>query len=313
MLLDNELMIDSRLSTPIVFIVFNRPQVTERVFSEIRKVKPKHLLIIGDGPRESIISDAENCRLVRDIVSQVDWDCQTLTNFSSVNLGCKKRITTGLSWVFENVPEAIILEDDCLPEPSFFEFCELMLDRYRDNKSVGIISGDNFSSLSFPMTASYYFSRYAHIWGWACWRRTWEKYSSEIEFWPSFKDSAQFNRLVFNSSEKAYWSSIFERVYRGLIDTWDYQLTLSMWRFNFVSVVPAVNLIKNIGFGQDATHTKSNSPLSNITTHPMKFPLVHPRDIQVDNFFDEIESKKMYQPFFLKLLAKKILSLFLRR
>lgn len=160
-------MPEFQLTTPVAFIIFNRPDTTEKVFAEIAKAKPPKLLVIGDGPRVSRQGEAEKVAAARSIIQCVDWDCEVQTNFSDVNLGCKRRVSSGIDWVFEQVEEAIILEDDCLPDPTFFRFCEELLARYRHDQRIGMISGDNFQFGSRRNDDSYYFSKYVHIWGWA--------------------------------------------------------------------------------------------------------------------------------------------------
>ena len=152
-------------STPVAFIIFNRPDTTKRVFAEIAKARPPKLLVIADGPRADHPADVEKCAAVRAIIDGVDWDCEVLKNYSDVNLGCKRRVSSGLDWVFDTVEEAIILEDDCLPHPTFFRFCEEMLEKYRDDKRIAMISGDNLQFGRKRTGYSYYFSRYPHIWG----------------------------------------------------------------------------------------------------------------------------------------------------
>jgi hypothetical protein len=169
-------MSDFKLTTPVAFFIFNRPDTTEQVFSEIVRVKPHKLLVIADGPRSERQGEAEKCSQARSIIDRVNWDCEILTNFSEINLGCKVRVSSGIDWVFEHVEEAIILEDDCLPDPTFFRYCQVMLDHYRNDQRIGMISGDNFQNGIKRNMDSYYFSRYVHIWGWATWRNRWQNY-----------------------------------------------------------------------------------------------------------------------------------------
>jgi hypothetical protein len=178
--------------------------------------------------------------------------------------------------IFEQVEEAIILEDDCLPDPSFFRFCQEMLERYRSDSRVGMISGDNFQIGREPVKESYYFSKYVHIWGWASWRDRWQTYDVNMAMWPQVRDQERLNDLVQEKAEVPYWKSIFERVHRGEIDTWDYQWCFANWAMGRVNILPSVNLISNIGFGADATHTIASSPLAKLSTRPMIFPLKHP-------------------------------------
>lgn len=285
-------MSDFKLTTPVAFIIFNRPDTTKRVFEEIAKAKPPKLLVVGDGPRANRQGEAEKVAAARAIIQRVDWDCEVLTNFSDVNLGCKKRVSSGIDWVFEQLEEAIILEDDCLPDPTFFRFCQEMLTRYRHDQRIGMISGDNFQFGRRYGDDSYYFSKYVHIWGWATWRDRWTgSYDVAMAKWPRVRDGGRLADLVGDGREAVYWSKIFECVYLEEIDTWDYQWVFANWVEGRLSILPAMNLISNIGFGENATHTTGVSDLANLTVTPMGLPLVHPvgvfRNIQADRVSEQ--------------------------
>ena len=276
------------LTTPVAFIIFNRPDTTARVFAEIAQAKPPKLLVVGDGPRTSREGEAQRVAQTRAIIEQVNWPCEVLTNFSDTNMGCRKRVSSGIDWIFQQVEEAIILEDDCLPEPSFFQFCQEMLERYRDDQRIGMISGDNFQFGRRYNQDSYYFSKFVHIWGWATWRNRWQAYDVDMTQWPLVRNQGWLESLVIDTDEIPYWDKVFERVYRGKIDTWDYQWGFANWVEGRLSVLPSINLISNIGFGADATHTTGISPLANLPTETMQFPLTHPairtRNVTADHF-----------------------------
>lgn len=303
-------MSEFKLKTPVAFIIFNRPDTTARVFAEIAKAQPPKLLVVGDGPRPHKTGEAERVAATRAIIEHVNWPCEVMTRFSDSNLGCKRRVSTGIDWIFEQVEEAIILEDDCLPEPSFFQFCEEMLDRYRSDARVGMISGDNFQLGREPLKDSYYFSKYTHIWGWASWRDRWQAYDVNMGLWPQLRDHGRLEDLVLEASEVPYWHSIFERIYNGEIDTWDYQWAFANWAMGRVNILPSVNLISNIGFGADATHTTASSPLANLPTQPMPFPLVHPeiraRNREADRYSDRRCFRTPLIPRVYRRLAERI-------
>lgn len=302
-------MSDWQLNTAVAFIIFNRPNTTERVFAEIAKAKPPKLLVIADGPRLDRPGEAEKCHAARAIIERVDWPCEVLTNYSETNLGCKNRVASGLDWVFEQVPEAIILEDDCLPEPSFFRFCEELLERYRDDERVGIISGDNFQAGMMHGGASYYFSIYPHIWGWASWRRAWQYYDKKISEWNPLDKDQWLEEKISNKWERAHWKEAFQGVYSGQIDTWDHQWTFMHWYKNMVSIIPNKNLISNIGFGRDATHTKKINQYANMQTFSILFPLIHPDKVSVTLVADELISKQMFRPNLVRQVLKQIKNL----
>lgn len=265
------------MKTPVVFLVFNRPESTQQVFNAIRQVKPSKLLVVADGPRGDRPDDAEKCAAVRQIIETVDWDCEVLKNYSEINLGCKKRVSSGLDWVFEEVEEAIILEDDCLPDASFFPFCEEMLERYHHEPKIMHISGDNFQFGKTRTAYSYYFSIYNHCWGWATWRRAWQHYDVTMKDWKTINQSQWLSDFLKNSFAARYWKNRFNKTYYDQINTWDYQWTFSCWQQESLSILPEVNLVKNIGFNQSGTHTiNKRDPYANLGTSPMIFPLKHP-------------------------------------
>lgn len=253
------------LSTPIAFLIFNRPDSTEKVFEAIRKAKPSKLLVVADGPRANRPGEAEKCASARKIVNQVDWDCQVLTNFSDINLGCKTRVSSGLNWVFSEVEEAIILEDDCLPTQSFFPFCQILLDYYRHDERIMHIAGTNFQPSS-RTNYSYYFSKYNTYWGWASWRRAWKYYDIEMKQWEEMKNLDLLDSIYDDSYEKIFWLDTFDKTYNDFINSWGYRWTYSCWLQNGLSIIPNANLVSNIGFGDEATHTNEPTSYANLPT-----------------------------------------------
>jgi hypothetical protein len=287
-------MSESRLNTPVALIIFNRPDTTERVFEQIAKARPRKLLVVGDGPRPAKAGEAEKVAQARAIVEKVDWDCEVITDFATENLGCRRRVSTGIDWVFQMVERAIILEDDCVPSPSFFRYCEDLLERYADEERVFSISGDNFLNRRYPENHSYYFSRYPHPWGWASWRRAWKHYDVTMSAWPGLRDSGWLARQFGTENEVRYWSRIFDAVHAGAIDTWDYQLFFAAWQREALIAVPAVNLISNIGFGLDATHTKFKETGADMAIGQLDFPLRHPAEVSRDIRADRATNDRMF-------------------
>lgn len=287
-------MFNYQLKTPVAFLIFNRPHTTEKVFAEIAKAKPPKILVIADGPRADHPDDAEKCTATRAIIDRVDWDCEVLKDYSNVNLGCKRRISTGLDWVFETIEEAIILEDDCLPDPTFFRFCEELLEKYRDDKRIAMISGDNFQFGKRRTASSYYFSRYAHIWGWASWRRAWKNYDVNMKLWPEIRDGGYLQDCLEDTKIIRYWKKIFENVYHNKIDTWDYQWLFTCWLQGMLTILPNYNLISNIGFTPEATHKSDLNTYDNMKIGSMTFPILHPPFILRDSIADSITEKNMF-------------------
>jgi hypothetical protein len=290
-------MANFALTTPVAFIIFNRPEVTTRVFAEIARARPSRLLVIGDGPRADRAGEAERVKQARAIVQRVDWPCEVLKNFSEVNLGCRERVSSGIDWIFEQVEEAIILEDDCLPHASFFRYCQELLARYRDDQRIGLISGDNFQFGRRYSEDSYYFSKYVHIWGWATWRSRWQtSYDVTLRQWPRIRDQDLLVDLIRDEDEIDYWRDVFERVYQGQVGTWDYQWVFANWLSGRLAVLPAVNLISNIGFGANATHTVGGSRLAELTVEAMQFPLIHPVGMMRNSRADRFSDRNVVRP-----------------
>ncbi len=256
------------MKAPIVLIVFNRPELTRRVFDRVAKARPESLFVIADGPRNR--EDAARCAEVRSIVTAVDWPCELVTDFSPTNLGCWRRFVSGLTIVFSRVEYAIILEDDCLPDPTFFAYCETLLERFRYCDRVMEIGGANYQSASDQTGTGFYFSRYSHTHGWATWRRAWELFDEDLAVWPSLRKSGFLSKF-FGPVQSMYLCEIFDSMYAGEIMEWDYQWQLAMWLNGGLSAVPNSNLISNIGFGRDATHTiDRNHPFAELPLQPLR-------------------------------------------
>jgi hypothetical protein len=262
-----------RVESPVVFIIFNRPQTTMTVFKAIAAAEPKMLLVVADGPR--FPDEARQCEKTREIIRGVNWRCEVMQNFSSQNLGCGSRVSTGLDWAFSLVDEAIVLEDDCIPAPSFFPFCETLLRRFKDDERVMHINGNNFQFGVKRTRHSYYFSKYPHIWGWATWRRAWKHYDFQMRTWPEFKKTGMIDLVCDDPLESHYWQNNFDDAHSGRIDTWDYQWIYTCWSQGSLSVTPGSNLVSNIGFGTSATHTHGTSPLAALPREDI-WELSHP-------------------------------------
>ena len=268
---------------PVLFLVFNRPDTTARVFAAIRKARPERLYVAGDGPRKDRAGEAELCSETRRIATAVDWPCKVKTLFRDENLGCGKAVSGAISWFFENEPEGIILEDDCLPHPDFFPYCAEMLEKYRDDKRVMFIGGTNFQDGIKRGAASYYFSSHSHVWGWASWRRAWADYDFEMGKMDLNGLRAVMSAKGFNQEQSEYWTEIFNKMKKHAIDTWDYQWQFSIWFSGGVSVIPNSTVITNIGvFG---THYDGAGRNINIPSAPI-LPLLHPDMVLIDRDAD---------------------------
>ena len=256
-------------------LVFNRPGPTARVFEAVRAARPERLLVVADGPRATRQGEADRCNAVRAIFDRVDWPCEVERDFAPENLGCRSRVSSGLDWVFSRAEEAIVVEDDCLPDPTFFQFCDELLARYREDARVMAITGDNFQGGRRRGDASYYFSRYMHVWGWASWRRAWRNYDVTMRTWPERRRTVWLEGLLGDRRASRNWSEIFDRTHVGEIGTWDYQWLYAIWEQGGLIATPNVNLVENIGGGADATHTQG-STLVGLPARPLTLPVVHP-------------------------------------
>lgn len=301
-------MNDLKLTTPVVFMVFNRPSKTRRVFDVIKMIQPTKLLVIADGPRNE--EDGAKCQQVREIIETgIDWPCEVLKNYADKNLGCKNRISSGLDWAFQQVEEAIILEDDCLPDPSFFRFCQELLEKFRNEPRIMQISGYNFAAHNKKLTfkESYYFSNIGPIWGWATWRRAWQYYDVNIRTWPEVKKSGLLKSILKNDAVVNHYNHLFDDYYAQKINSWDSQWFLTRWIQGGLSAVPNSNLVQNIGFDSEAAgHAiDPDDSRAHIPIKSMDFPLTHPNKI-VTNPKDDAYIFK-YQLSINRFLGQKLL------
>ncbi len=286
--------LQSALDTPVLFVVFNRLEVTKKVFQSIRRAKPANLYIASDGPRDTVKGEAHKVEEIRNyLLENIDWDCKVETLFQTKNKGCKIAVSESINWFFSKEEKGIILEDDCLPHPSFFNFCEILLKRYEKDLRVWHIAGNNFlPSWKRDSDYSYYFSYYGSIWGWATWKDRWEKYSVEMEHYSELIAKNYLWDIFGNQEEANFRARNFEEIEKGM-DTWDFQWAYTRFTNSGLSIVPQENLVKNLGFGTDATHTTSgNDSRANMQALEISFPLSHPnfiiRDkVSDDKFFNE--------------------------
>lgn len=275
------------MKTPLLFLIFNRPELTFRVFEEIRNAKPQQLFIAADGPREGKEGEAEKCEQARSIVNKIDWNCEVKTLFRNKNLGCRDAVSSAITWFFSHVEEGIILEDDCLPDKSFFLFCSALLEKYRNNENIMHISGANFQKGKKRGTASYYFSVMPLIWGWASWRRAWKHYSVDMKGLENYIQDPRFINIFKKKYFADFYCKKLIQTQNGNINTWDYQWAFAVWKNKGICITPNENLVTNIGFGTDATHTLGMQndfaalPMGKIEN------LIHPQKINIDYKADE--------------------------
>lgn len=287
----NKFIQSSPLTTPVLFLIFNRPDTTQKVFNAVREAKPKKLFVAADGPRSDKEGESEKCRKAREIATSVDWDCEVKTLLRAKNLGCKIAVSTAIDWFFENVEEGIILEDDCLPSQSFFWFCQELLEHYRDDTRIMHISGNNFQFGHKRGEGTYYFSKYNHIWGWSTWKRAWKCFDVNMKSFEEFKREDQINNVFRIKQQQKYWVKVFQKTYDSEIDSWGYIWTYTCFTNNGLCVLPNINLVSNIGFDSESTHTKGNDSIFSQMEVEEISEIVHPEFVLADQEADLLTSK----------------------
>jgi len=303
---NNDIMSNYQLKTPVVFIIFNRPETTKKVFEKIKKAKPPKLLVIADGPRKNSLEDKKNCAAARKIIDKIDWDCEILKNYSNINLGLSKRVSSGLEWVFKNVNRAIILEDDCLPNPTFFRFCEELLEKYEDNEKIISITGQNMQFNKKRGNASYYFSKFFHCWGWATWKRAWNLFDYNMDNLDMFIKNGK--KILNDNYAYKVWKEVFLKTKKGYINSWANRFMLANFLNKGLNIIPNVNLVTNIGGNKKGTNQTKKSRYNDVAHRKMYFPLMHPLNIYFHNKADKFIQRTLfdYKANILKRAFKKI-------
>jgi len=283
------------MKTSVAIIIFNRPDKTKLLVDSISKYKPNKLFIISDGPRKNILSDFEKVKATRKIFEKIPWKCKIFTNYSNKNLGTRKRIVTGIDWVFKNVEEAIFLEDDCIPLKDFFPFMEEMLNKYRSNLKIGTVCGTNLFNLNTKNTENYFFSKYQHCWGWATWKNRWQKFDRNLKTLDLSKKNKFLKFYLGSFRAYLYWHWILDRVKNDKINSWAYIWIYTGFIKKYLHIIPKRGLIKNIGFDKTASNTKNikldfrlNSKLN------FKFPLIHPSKVLINKYYDQLCEDKIF-------------------
>ncbi len=297
-------------NTPILFLIFARPDTTKRVFERIRQIQPARLYVAADAPREGRPDEIKRATETREIINGIDWPCELYTLYRDTNLGCKKAVSDGISWFFDQEEYGVILEDDCLPDLSFFPYCEELLLHYKEDDRIGHISGNNFFPGQLPFGASYDFMSISHIWGWASWRRVWKNYDVNFKYWELAKQNANLRDSLFlNKREAIYFTSFINDTLTGKngLNTWDVQYLFMLRVHNQLSICPKVNLVTNIGLNDpNATHTTSKSNKNYVESEAICLPLQHPEYILPNKVLNEMTLKKKF--FSYKRLCRFVLN-----
>lgn len=269
-------------AVPVLFLIFNRPENTQRVFDSIKAHQPEYLFIAADGARPDVATDEALCALARNIATQIDWKCEVKTLFRPQNLGCKVAVSDAINWFFDHVEEGIILEDDCLPDSTFFSFCSELLERLRDNQQVMSISGSNLLGKSGDEQSPSYFRAHGGIWGWATWKRAWKRYDISMKTWPEKATQTQIRQAIGSQEWFNNYYQMFEAAHNNTLDTWDIQWFYSILINEGIAINASVNLVKNIGF-ESGTHMNSaDNPIAVLPAFSMLFPLKHPTEFLLD-------------------------------
>jgi len=279
-----------KIKTPIALIVYNRPLLTAKVFEKIASAKPKKLFLIADGPNLSDSNDIKLCNRTRAIIDDINWECEVLRNYSSRNIGCNNRIITGLDWLFSLVDECIILEDDCLPDISFFKFCQELLTYYEQDERIMMVTGNNPLGNWIKGNATYHFSNFGGVWGWATWKRAWNLFQPASDAWVNKNTHECIKNVLVNKVHSKHRLNKCIQSFNSQKGSWDYKWSFARLLNSGLTIVPNKNLISNIGFSKKASHTKNesssraNEPIDSIT-----FPIIHPLGVYPDRYFDTLK------------------------
>ena len=302
---------------PVLFIIFKRLDTTKQVLAVLQKIKPAQLFIAADGPRNNITNEQEKCNNVRNyVINNINWDCKIETLFRNNNVGCGRNLFEAITWFFKNIEMGIILEDDCIPSLSFFSYCKELLIKYENNNRIFHIAGNNpLTKNKSPFNASYYFTRIQHCWGWASWRRAWKYYSYDINDLDIFIQNKIINKIFKQNYVQNYWFNIFRKMQNHEVDAWDYQWTYAIFKENGLCINPSMNLVTNIGFSNEATHTfDTNSIYNNQLRYDLE-TIHHPHKIKINNsLINKINNIAfgLNKFYYLKLIIPKFLKRIIR-
>lgn len=292
------------LYTPVLLILYNRLSTTQRVFDQIKKVRPRKLYIACDGFKNNKEGDQEKVSAVRQwVLSSIDWECQIETRFAEENQGCKYGPANAISWIFDNEEEAIILEDDIVADESFFWYCQDMLERYKNDTRIMLVSGHK-GVWDFPIDEDYFFTAYNPIWGWATWRRAWERFDDKMKQWPHIKKDRTL-KYIYGKNAAISLTDNFEATYIGKLDAWDYPWLFSQILNSGLAILPKYNLIENVGYGEDATHSEGKAP--DFHVRPLELPLKPVENIIRNWEYDWAYSKQYLKPRKVRRVLRKFI------
>lgn len=299
---------------PVALIIFNRPDATKKVIEALRSAKIRKLFVVADGPRIDFPDDINLCMRARHVIDEIDWPCEVTRRFLEKNIGCGHGPSQGLDWIFQQTDRCIILEDDCIPSPSFFPYCNELLEKFKDDKRVMMVSGNNHLLGNLKFKDSYCFSVHTQTHGWATWARAWNEFDFYISDWPSIRSLSWLSNYLGNKKYAKKWITIFDQAHEEAranprCSFWDFQWTFACWKNSALNIIPSINLVSNIGYGEDATHpTPVDHPLSKLPASSIEFPLRHPqgitRNYKVDKILRELVfgGSPLYKKIYMKLI-----------
>ena len=296
------------MDTPILITAWRRLDKLEKLLEAIKANKPKKIYISCDGPRKNNPTDKYLIKKVKNTIDElINWDCDIYKLYNDENLGCRGAMLQGINWFFDNESEGIILEDDCIPNEEFIPYCSKLLKKYKKNHKVWNISGTNLQDGIIRGDGSYYLSKYFIGWGWATWRDRWLNFDSYLTSWEKAREVLLLKSIFTNNLEIKYWTNIFNRFYEeGIPDTWDIEWAYTCLVNEGNTIIPNVNLVKNIGFDKEATHTKFT--IDQHSNNKFIFPIIHPTFLINDKNADKYTFYNHYQMCFkrrLKFIYRK--------
>lgn len=296
----------SAIQTPVLLILFNRFDTALQVIAQLRLAKVQRIYLFSDGPRTNRASESAILNEVQEkILAQIDWPCEIITRFEPKNEGPRLAIGKAITWFFEHEEEGIVLEHDCVPNQSFFHFCQELLTHYRHDERIMHISGDNFQFGNWRGDGSYYFSKLNHIWGFATWRRAWKQYDVAMKAYPEFREKGKVNTQIDFARGQKIWTDTFDKTFSGALQTWDYQWTFAMWLKDGFAILPNKNLVSNVGFDALALNTTNpNHRLANMETFDIK-DIAHPSVVEIDAKADKYSINEVFNPTILKFALRK--------
>jgi len=304
------------METALLLIVWRRPEETKKLIDSIRPFSPQKIYVASDGPKIDDIDNQKKVFEVRKLIDkEINWGCTLKKFYAKSNKGCKLGVTDAITWFFANEEEGIILEDDCIPRNEFFPYCIDLLERYRYEEKIWCICGNSYQRGLSTSKESYFFSRYSQFWGWATWKRSWDKYDNNMKAWADQKNKKFLKREFKSYSTWLYWKSIWDDIYyRSYPDTWDYQWIFCCMLNSGMVCLPNKDLVENIGFGPLATHTTDvKFKRKFINDESTIFPLIHPKYISIsskaDQFIERTIQKGPTLKFYIKYFLKRILIL----